>query len=231
MVHQYYIDLEKFSLEKFRHILETSELLPGRKVLKERISERFEILESVGIANLKELIGVLKTKKRLERFSQESGLPKDYLVILRREANSYMPKPVNLKDIPGVAPENIERLASVGIKNTKNLFERARSRSDRAELSKLVEVPGDELLELVKLSDLARIGGVGPVFARLFYEAGADTLEDLSRWAAVELLERLHTINNEQGYTKVMANLKDVGHCIETARELPKVTEYSGGKQ
>jgi len=79
MADQYHIDLERFSLEKFRHILETSELLPGRKVLKEKISERFEILESMGIGNLKELIAVLRTKERVERFSQESGLPKDYL--------------------------------------------------------------------------------------------------------------------------------------------------------
>jgi hypothetical protein len=32
-------------------------------------------------------------------------------------------------------------------------------------------VPGDRLLELVKLSDLARAGWVGPIFARLIYEA------------------------------------------------------------
>ena len=87
-------------------------------------------------------------------------------------------------------------------------------------------MPGDELLELVKLSDLARIGGVGPVFARLFYEAGADTLEDLSKRPADKLLERLHAINNERGYTKVVVSLKDVRHCIETTRELPNVIEY-----
>lgn len=226
MADQYHIDLERFSLERFRHILETSEVLPGRKVLKEKISERFGILESMGIRNLKELIDVLSTKKKVEKFSQESGLPNDYLVILRREANSYIPKPVNLRDIPGVDPEYIERLASVGIKNTKHLFERGRSRSDRAELSRLVDVPGDDLLELVELSDLARIGGVGPVFARIFLDAGIDTLEKLSNSSPDELFEKLLAINKEKGYTKVMATLKDVTLCINIATELPKVIEY-----
>jgi len=226
MTDDYHIDLERFSLERFRDILITGEVLPGRKILKEKISERFEILKSMGIRNLKELIEALKTKVKVERFSQESGLPKDYLIILRREANSYIPRPVNLKDIPGVDSEYIERLAAVGIKHTKHLFERARFKRDRAELSRLVNVPSDALLELVKLSDLARIGGVGPVFARIFLDAGIDTLEKLSNSSADEVFERTIAVNKEKGYTKVMATLKDVKVCVNTARELPKVIEY-----
>lgn len=226
MTDDYHIDLEKFSLEKFRDILITGEVLPGRKILTEKISERFEILKSMGIRNLKELIEALKTKAKVERLSQESGLPKDYLVILRREANSYMPRPVNLKDIPGVDSEYIDRLAAVGIKHTKHLFERARFKRDRAELSRLVNVPSDALLELVKLSDLGRIGGVGPVFARIFLDAGIDTLEKLSNSSADEVFERTIAVNKEKGYTKVMATLKDVKLCVNTARELPKVIEY-----
>jgi len=226
MAEQYYIDLEQFSLERFRHILETRELLPGRKVLKENISERFEILASMGIRNVKELIEALKTKKRAERFAQESGLPLDYVVILRREANSYMPQPVNLRDIPGVNPAYIGRLAGVGIKHTKHLFERGRSKRDRAELSRQVGVPGDGLLELVGLSDLARIGGVGPVFARIIFEAGVESVEKLSHACADELFEQLVAINQEKGYTRAKFTVKDVQYCITVAKELPKVIEY-----
>jgi len=226
MADQYHIDLEEFSLERFRHTLETRELLPGRRILKENIAERFATLASMGIQNLKDLIEALQTKKRLERFAQESGLPQDYLVILRREVNSYVPKPFNLKDIPGVDPEHVERLAAVGIKHTRHLFERARSRSDRAELCTLAGVPGQDLLELVKLSDLARVSGVGPVFARLLYEAGADTVEAFSQSPPEALFERLNAVNDEKGYTKIMASLKDVIYCIEIACELPKVIEY-----
>lgn len=225
MADLYYIDLEGFSLERLRHTLETGELIPGRMVLKEQIAERFEVLKSMGITNLGELIEVLKTKKRLESFARESGLPEDYLVILRREANSYMPKPVTLKDIPGVSPEHVEKLESVGIKHTKQMFERAGLPTDRAELSSLTSVPEDALLELVKLSDLARIWGAGPVFVRLFYEAGADTIEKLAECSPEDLFERLHAVNDERGYTKIMGSLKDVRQCIEMAKELPKVVD------
>ncbi len=216
----YHIDLERFSLERFRHILETGELLPGRMILKEDLPERFETLESMGITNLKELMEVLGTKKRLEGFSQESGLSQDYLVILRREVNSYLPKPVALRAIPGVDPETIDRLAALGIKNTKYLFERARTGSDRAELARQADVSDADLLELVKLSDLTRIGGVGPVFARMLYEVGVDTPEELVKRSPVDLLERLHEINQEKGYTRVMLSEKDIGYCIDRAREL-----------
>ena len=70
MVDPYHIDLERFSLEKLRHILETSDLLPGRRILKEKVIERFETLESMGISNLKELTAALGSKKKVERFAQ-----------------------------------------------------------------------------------------------------------------------------------------------------------------
>jgi nucleotidyltransferase/DNA polymerase involved in DNA repair len=226
MADQYHLDLAGFSLERFKRILQTKELLPGRRILLENISERFEILESMGITNLKALLDVLSTKKKLERFIQESGLPQDYLVVLRREVNSYLPKPFNLKNIPGVNPETVEKLAAIGIKNTKHLFEQARSRPERAELARLADVPGDDLLELVKLSNLARIGGVGPVFARLLYEMGVDTIEAFRQYPPEELLERLHAINDEKQYTKITPVLKDIRYCLETARELPQVIEW-----
>ena len=226
MTDEYHIDLERISLGRFRHILGSKDLLPGRMVLRDRLSERFEILDSLGISSLKDLTEALRTKGRVEEFSRESGLPRDYLRVLRREANSYVAKPFNLKNIPGVEPEYVERLTSLGVRHTKHLFERARSRSDRAELSRLADVPESDLLELVKLSDLARIGGVGPVFARILYEAGADTLEEFLKRSPDELIESLHEINDEKKYTKSMPTLKDIDYCIETARELPKVVEY-----
>ena len=226
MADNYYTDLEQFSLESFKRLLETKELSPGRRILKEDIPKRFEILASMGINNVKELTDLLKSKERAVRFAQDSGLPLDYVVILRREANSYLPKPVNLRDIPGVNPAHIERLAGVGIKNSKHLFERGKNVRDRAELSRQIDVPGIVLLELVGLSDLVRISGVGPVFARIIFEAGIDTLEKLSNSSAGALFAELVDINDDRGYTKAKFTVKDVRYCISAAKELPKAIEY-----
>jgi predicted flap endonuclease-1-like 5' DNA nuclease len=226
MEDNYYIDLEQFSLERFKRLLETKELSPGRRILKEDIPERFGLLASLGINNMKELTDLLKSKDRAVRFAQDSGLPLDYVIILRREANSYLPKPVNLKDIPGVNPAHIERLAGLGIKNSKQLFERGKNVRDRAELSRQIDVPGSVLLELVGLSDLVRISGVGPVFARIIFEAGTNTLEKLSNSSADKVFEELIVINDDKGYTKAKFTLKDVRYCISAAKELPRAIEY-----
>ncbi|MDY7079608.1 MAG: DUF4332 domain-containing protein, partial [Chloroflexota bacterium] len=108
----YHVDLEQFSLEEFKHILETGRLLPSEKILGEKISERFATLEAMGITNLQDLVGRIKSKKKLEQFAQESGLPQDYLTILRRRVGVYTPKPVPLAKFPGVDPEHVEWLAS-----------------------------------------------------------------------------------------------------------------------
>jgi len=217
----YCIDLEQFSLEQFGHMLETKDILPGRRILLEKMDERFAALALMGIENLADLRAALKSKVKWETFSQESGLSLDYLVILRREVNSYVSKPFDLEKIPGVNPEYVKRLAAVGVKHTSHLFERAMSPADRAALAEQTGVPDDALLELVKLSDLARIVGVGPVSVRLLYDVGLDTPEAFLAHSVDELLEKIHTV--EEGAT---LTTKDIEYCLETAQHLPKAIEY-----
>lgn len=84
MKNDYHIDLEKYSLDKFKKELYESELLPSRKILKDNINERFKILENNGIENLHDLKLSLKTPKKTREFAVKSGLPEDYLLILLR---------------------------------------------------------------------------------------------------------------------------------------------------
>jgi predicted flap endonuclease-1-like 5' DNA nuclease len=222
----YYINFVEFGLEKFKHILESEEVLPARQILKEDMDERFGVLASMGIRNLDNLISALSTKRKLAAFSQESRLPLDYLVILRREARSYIPKPVVLREIPGINVEDVEKLAAVGIKHSKHLFERGQTKKEREELAAATGVSMQSLLELVKLSDLARVRGIGPAFTRLFYETGADTIEKLSRWDPESLFQRAHEVNKEKGVTKVVPPLKDFVQYVAIAKDLPKLIEY-----
>jgi hypothetical protein len=125
-----------------------------------------------------------------------------------------------------VDPEHIRKLAAVGIKHSKHLFERARSMSDRAALCELVDVPAAALLELVKLSDLVRVSGVGPVFARIMLDAGVDTLEKLAASAAQASFEAFLAVLEEKHYTSAGFTVKDVQYCIDFANQLSKVVEY-----
>jgi hypothetical protein len=223
----YYINFKEFSLERFKHILESEEVMPARQILKEDINERFEVLVSMGIQNLSDLITALSTKKKIAPFSKKSGLPAEYLIILRREARSYIPKPVYLREIPGVDKEDVKKLAAFGITHSKHLFEHGQTKEKREALSAATGVPMESLLELVKLSDLARVRGIGAAFTRLFYESGADTIDKLSRWVPETLFQTAHEVNREKKITKVIPPLKDFKQYVVMAKDLAKVIEYN----
>jgi hypothetical protein len=205
--------------------LEEGEVIPSRKILKDKIPERFARLKAAGIHNLKELAGALSTKPKIDRFAQVSGLPLAYLEILKRQIGLYTPKPVALKAFPGVAAAHVERLTALGITHSRQLFERAGSKKGRAALSREAKVPAAALLELVKLSDLARAGWVGPIFARLFYAAGVDTVAKLAESTPDALYARLMAVNAAQKLTKGHFTVKDVALCIEISKALPKEIE------
>lgn len=106
----YHLDLKTFSIEKLQDLLKSVRLLPSQQVLRENIDERFACLKQHGMENLQQLWNALKTKAAVQSFGAATGLPVDFLTVLRREVNSYQPRPIRLKDFPGVDPEVIRTL-------------------------------------------------------------------------------------------------------------------------
>ena len=107
---QYHINIEKYSLRKFKENLRSRDMIPSRIALKDDLDARFQALENMRITNHKELIDALKTKAKIEQFSKASGLSIEYLTLLNREAKSYLPNPVRLDRFSGVEKEYIEKL-------------------------------------------------------------------------------------------------------------------------
>ncbi len=96
---KYHIDAGKFDLKKFRISLESRILIPSRMILKEDVRVRFQMLESVGLHNLEDLMSALKNKNKIANFSKKTGLPVEYLTILKREAGSFFPNPIQLRKL------------------------------------------------------------------------------------------------------------------------------------
>lgn len=221
MTETYYIDLSQISLAQFQERLQTQDLLPGRIILQEQIGPRFEILAGMGISNLQELHEALKTKKRVSQFAQESGLSLEYLTILRREVNSYRPNPVNLRAFPDVDEDSVARLAAVAIKNSRHLFDQTQTAEQRAALVQQTGITLEALHELIALSDLVRISGIGPVSAHMFYDAGVISSAALAEAEAASLCIQLNDLNQENAYYKGSISEKDVVYCIKLAQKLP----------
>ena len=216
MKEQYHIDLEKYVLQRFKKSLQKRDMIPSRVILKEKIEERFAIISSNGIKNLKALIDTLKSKQKIEIFSKKTNLSIDYLTILKREANSYLPNPINLKKFPGVDSKDIEILEELGIKNTKQLFSKVKIDGEINQLSQLSSISIERLNELASLSDLARLYGIGPVFARIIYDVGIKSVKTFIKYKPEDIIN----IYEETTKKKADFGVNDISFSIELAKEL-----------
>ena len=200
----YTLPLEQIPLDDYAKMLRRQNLLPGRRVLQEQLDERFLLLASSGLTNLAQLSAALATPAKLASLAAKSGIPEEYLTVLRRELGSLAQKPVPLSDFPGCDEVQIRSLASAGIRNSRDYWEQCRN-------------PGDELSALC---DLVRINGVGAVAARAFYEAGLRDVVVVAQANAADMLSRVTAVNAEQSYYKAKLGEKDMQFCIDYAKLL-----------
>ncbi|UCF59327.1 MAG: DUF4332 domain-containing protein [Candidatus Bathyarchaeota archaeon] len=135
-------------------------------------------------------------------------------------------KPFDLKNFRGVNAEHVAKLASLGIKNVKQMLEAGKTRVSRQNLSEKTGIPLEAVLEFVKLSDLARIPGIKGIRARLYFDAGVDTVEKMAEWNPKELREMLIECVERTGFDGIGTLPKEAEFSVKKAKRLPKIVEY-----
>jgi len=131
-----------------------------------------------------------------------------------------------LKDFRGVDQGHAKKIAAVGIVDVEQMREAGSTPAKRESLSEQTGIPLETILEFVKLSDLARLGGVKGIRARLYYDAGVDTIEKMAQWDSEELRAMLIEFVERTGFDGIAPLPKEAQNAVETARKLPKVVEY-----
>jgi hypothetical protein len=185
-----------------------------------------DILRKNGVYNLQDLQLKIKTSKKAQIFAKNTGLPKEYVKVLRREINSLTPPPTPLNKFPDIKPDSVQKLANKGIKNTFQLFSRIKTPQDRENLAQKIGIDEEELLLLTKLTDLSRVKYVGPVFASLIIQSGADSLENLRNSDPSTLFNRMNNINLEKKYTRARFVEADIEQCIKLSKDVPLSIQY-----
>lgn len=143
---------------------------------------------------------------------------------LRRQ--NIVEKSFLLRDFRGVNPAYIEKLGALGIRNVKEMLEAGRTREVRETLSQKTGIPCETILELVKLSDLARLPGVKGIRARLYYDAGVDTVEKMAKWNPEKLRLMLIDFVEKTGFKGIAPLPKEVQSTVAEAQKLSKIVEY-----
>jgi hypothetical protein len=134
--------------------------------------------------------------------------------------------PFNLKDFMGVDPDAVAKLESVGIKHTGQMLSAGQTPESRSSLARRIRIPEDVVLELVKLSDLARLPGVKGIRARLYYAAGVDSVEKIAACEPQALLLLTADFVQNTGFMGIPPLPKEVSSTIANAKKLPKVVEW-----
>ena len=143
---------------------------------------------------------------------------------LRQERIKRTPFP--LKNFVDVDPEQVERLANIGIRSADDILEAGRTPEGRRHLSEESGIPPEAVLEFVKLSDLTRIKGIKGIRARLYHDAGIDTLEKMAGWDPEEMRAMLAEWVERTGFRGIAPLPKEARFSVESARKLPKIVEY-----
>jgi hypothetical protein len=136
-------------------------------------------------------------------------------------------KPFALKDFRGVEQDDMEKLGNIGIWNVNHLLKAGGKREDRKNLSAITGIPEPKIDEYVKLADLARIPGVKGVRARLYYDAGIDSVKKIANLEPEQLRELVVDYVEESGFDGIPTQPAEAVFTVNTARSLPVVVDFS----
>ncbi|MFX1565386.1 MAG: DUF4332 domain-containing protein [Promethearchaeota archaeon] len=145
---------------------------------------------------------------------------------LREERTAKTRKSFFLRDFRGVDSKSVAQLEAAGIRDVKQMLESGATPAKRTALANKTGLPEETILELVKLSDLARLPGVKAIRARLYYDAGIDTLEKMAKWDPEAMRLMLVEFVEKTGFDGIAPLPKEAANSVKVARELPKLIEF-----
>ncbi len=131
-----------------------------------------------------------------------------------------------LSGMLGIAPEYVQILKKKGLLTAHDMLTAGDTPARRAALSEKTGIPPECILELVKLSDLARVGGLKKIRGRLYYDAGFDTLDKIAAVSHTELRERLAEYIRETRFAGIPPTPKEAANAVAMANHLKRMVEY-----
>jgi len=134
--------------------------------------------------------------------------------------------PFKLSELPGADPTHIEALASEGIRTNNQLLRKAPSVTDRAELAERIGVPRQDLETMSKLADLTRMFGVRAIRAKLYFEMGIETVEQMASWRPEDLVREANAFVERTGFDGIATLPKEAEYSVSLANRLPRLAAF-----
>lgn len=195
---------------------------------KNKTLETAEINDLLSYAknlNTRELKIYMRALALFYRWLEKDEL-KELAHSLREAETSKTRRFFNLREFQGVNLEEIGNLEALGIRNVEDMLSAGRTPQMRKEMAERSGVSHETIMELVKLADLSRLPGVKGIRARLYYNAGIDTVEAFCQWKPVELQKHLEKFVRDSRFDGVAPLPKEIQNTIKTAAKLPRIIQF-----
>lgn len=213
----YHIDDDLVLLEDLKYRIASTDLVPSRASLLEEIDSRFSLLEQSGCRTLGDLRRQLR-KTKIADLSKRTAIDTEYLVLLRREVESYFPKPFSIDAFDWIDESERAILKAAGLKNMRSLHDAVDS-SKREEVARS-GVSAGTIEALASLADLTRIQWTNPTAARMLQAAGYSNAKMVASADPEVLCEDLRVANEESGFFEGRIGLRDVRRLVRSASYL-----------
>ena len=129
-------------------------------------------------------------------------------------------KPLSLYRILNKPGWTVWFLSQKGIINVQDMLKYGDTKEKRESLAEVLEVPVEEITELVKIAELTRIPGLKRKRARLFYNAGLDTLEKIANSTTKEIIEKTSEYIEKHNFKGWPPERKEAEEAINIAKYL-----------
>lgn len=131
-----------------------------------------------------------------------------------------------LTTLEGIGRVYARKLRKAKIRNTANLLKKGATRQGREDIAKKSGVSSKLVLRFVNMSDLLRIRGVAEEYSDLLEASGVDTVLELSKRKAENLLKKMTQVNARKNLVRTLPSLQKVKDWVKQAKKLPRVVKY-----
>ncbi|MGA9595310.1 MAG: DUF4332 domain-containing protein [Acidimicrobiia bacterium] len=132
----------------------------------------------------------------------------------------------SIDTIEGIGHKQATSLRKARIRTVESLLKKGATRRGRREVAAATGISEKLILEWVNRADLMRVRGVGEEYSDLLESAGVDTIKELRRRNAANLLAAMVEINDKKSLVRRLPTTAMVERWVEHAVELDPIVEH-----
>ncbi|MCP3974207.1 MAG: DUF4332 domain-containing protein [bacterium] len=128
--------------------------------------------------------------------------------------------------IEGIGHKYATKLRKARVRTTEALLKLGATKRGRRQLAEKTGLPERQILEWVNRADLMRIKGVGEEYSDLLEASGVDTIKELRRRNAANLLTAMIEINRKKDLVRRLPTEAMVQRWVDHAKGLDPVVSH-----